>query len=978
LELEEFVPELARSAVYAFGGWEVDLSRRELRLRGTPVALGSRAFEIIEVLVRADGELINKYDLMQRVWPGAIVEENTLQFHISAVRKALGADRDLLKTVSGRGYRLTGGWTSGNECDTARPEAIASRERDKPRETNLPLSAAPLVGRSTALEELAKALSLHRVVTLTGPGGIGKSVLAMETGRTVLPSFGGDCRLVELASLTDANLVPSALCRALGLRVGGDEISFEAVAQAIGRRKLLIILDNCEHVIEAVADLTETIIRRCPNTSVLATSREVLRVEGEYVYRVQPLDVPPDSVEGMSGVHEYSAVQLFLARMKTLEPELAEASREDLAAIADICRRLDGIPLAIEFAAARSVTLGVEQVGRGLDDRFRLLTGGRRTALARHQTLRGTLDWSYELLPEQERHLLRRLAIFVAGFTLDAAIHVVRDANLDASKVMEGIANLVAKSLVVVSGSLSSRRWRLLETIRAYALEKATEAGEVELAARYHAEYFQRALTPAFEGEQPKLGIHDLDGCSQEIDNVRAALDWSFSEKGNRGIGASLTAAYIPVWLHLVMMGECRDRTRQALDGLDSASLPDQRLQMYLSLGLGTSLVFMMGRVEETRSALNEALRIAESLDNADASLRALWALWMLEFNIGESHAAQHTAEQFCSIARRKDDPANTLVGDRLVGASLQYQGRQSEARPHFQRVLQVCIEMGEQPDAVWFHYDQRTLARSMLARVLWLEGHLDQAIQEADKSIEDARAAARGLSLPYTLAWTTYPIMLMTGNLDAAENATRTLLAIAARHNAAWWKTVGSCLRAKFLIKRGEFDAGVWLLQDCLRICEQTGWTVCHPEFLGALAEGLAGMGREAEALQTIDRALLHAERGGECWYVPELLRLKAELIVQASVDRSVSKAEDCLKEGLELARRQGALFWELRCALGMAQLKLKQDRAGEAREILAPVYGKFTEGFEATDLRSARTMLDRLSQACTKSQGSRASRLI
>ena len=242
------------SVVYAFAGWEIDLSKRELRLRGTPATVGSRGFEIIEALLRARGELVDKYELMRTVWPGVVVEENTLQFHISAVRKALGEDRNFLKTVSGRGYRLTGNWMPRTESDSQaahREENIGHRALDEPYVTNLPLPASPLIGRNAALDHLSEALSRYRVVTLTGPGGIGKSALVMEIGRTFFPIWRGDCWLVELASLTNASLMPSAVTHILGLRVGGDEISFEAVAHAIGGKKLLLILDNCEHLIGA-------------------------------------------------------------------------------------------------------------------------------------------------------------------------------------------------------------------------------------------------------------------------------------------------------------------------------------------------------------------------------------------------------------------------------------------------------------------------------------------------------------------------------------------------------------------------------------------------------------------------------------------------------------------------------------------------------------------------------------------------------
>ena len=476
--------------VYEFDEWEVDLERRELRARGVPVALGSRAFQIFAVLVKSAGQLVTKDELMARVWPGAVVEENKLQVHISAVRKALGPDRGALRTSFGRGYRLVGNWTIRKECALTGQVALdPTRMPVQPFLNNLPAAASGVLGRTAAVQQLQEFLSAYRAITLTGPGGIGKTTLALEVARSLFPAFHGDCWLVDLASLSDPGLVPSMVAGALGLGLGGDEISTESVARAIGGKKLLLVLDNCEHVIDAAATLAETVVRLCPATSIVATSREVLRIEGEHVYRVPPLDVPSPQQEESDSVLGHSAVQLFLARTRALDSDFSPHV-ENLRTIAAICRRLDGIPLAIEFAAARAAMLGPELVLSRLDERFGLLTGGRRTALPRHQTLRATLDWSYELLPESERCLLRGLGVFPAGFTLEAANAVMSDQGYTASVVLEQIANLVAKSLVALDESAPAGRWRLLETTRAYALEKLGESGETEQVARRCAEFF--------------------------------------------------------------------------------------------------------------------------------------------------------------------------------------------------------------------------------------------------------------------------------------------------------------------------------------------------------------------------------------------------------------------------------------------------------------------------------------------------------
>jgi predicted ATPase/DNA-binding winged helix-turn-helix (wHTH) protein len=506
------MPEQGRHLVYEFGAWEVDLARRELRKRGDAVPLGSRAFAIFAVLLQSAGKLVTKDELMVRVWPGAIVEENTLEVHISSLRKALGPDRGTLKTSFGRGYRLQGDWTIRQENPSGDSVVLGPpRMSVKPFLTNLPAAAPDVIGRTAALLQLRELLCTYRAITLTGPGGIGKTTLALEVARTLFPVFNGDCWLVDVASLSDPGLVPSMVAGVLGLTQGGDEISNESIARAIGGKRLLLILDNCEHVVDAAARLAETVVRLCPATTLVVTSREVLRIEGEHVYRVPPLDVPSPHQQESDIVLEHSAVQLFIARARALNSDFSPHG-ENLRAIVAICRHLDGIPLAIEFAAARAAMLGPEPVRSRLNERFGLLTGGRRTALPRHQTLRAAFDWSYELLPEPERCLLRRLGVFDAGFTLEAANEVMSDQGYTASALLEKIANLVAKSLVTSDGSSLTGRWRLLETIRAYALEILAESGETEQLARRCPEFFPDLVGPAFHGPQePTSGVLAID-----------------------------------------------------------------------------------------------------------------------------------------------------------------------------------------------------------------------------------------------------------------------------------------------------------------------------------------------------------------------------------------------------------------------------------------------------------------------------------
>ena len=827
------MPAQSRPVVYVSGEWEVDLVRRELRARSIPVPIGSRAFEVMEVLVRSAGEFVTKDNLMGRVWPGAIVEENTLEVHISAIRKALGPDRRMLKTEYGRGYRLLGPWTAGQER-SAEPVGLEPVSRPvEPFQTNLPAAASDLIGRTIAVQHLGDLLSANRVVTLTGPGGIGKTRLALDVARGLFPSFQGDVRLVELVSLSDPGLVPSAVAGGLGLKLGG-EISAELVARAIGAQKLLLVLDNCEHVIDAAAKLAETIVRMCPRTTILATSREILKIEGEYVYRVPPLDVPPQ-FEEPGNILSHSAVQLFIATTRALQSDFSPDG-ENLPAIAAICRRLDGIPLAIDLAATRVATLGLQQVAAGLDDRFGMLTGGRRTALPRHQTLRATLDWSYELLPEPERLVMRRLAVFTGDFTADAVSSVAAGGEITASEAVYSLANLVTKSLVTLEAGSVMAHYRLHETTRAYALEKLAESGEFEQVARRHANYYRDIFDRA-ETELDTLPTAAwLVRYGRQIGQVRAALDWAFSPTGDAEVGVALTVAAVPLWLRLSLVEECCGRVERALSS--PAENRDARRNMQLYAALSAALFLTKGSCPETLAAWTSALRIAESLDDADYRLRALWGLYVDCFTSGRYRAALALAERFCSYAAKTTDPADAPVGDLLVGVALLALGDLEGARRHIEHMLGRYV--AKRSHIIRFLYDQRLMAHSYYSLIRWLEGFADQAIRNVECQVVDARASDHPVTLANALLQSACPVALLAGDLALAERYVKALMDLSARHARERWNAVGRCFEGVLLIKRGDIGVGLKLLRTAFaRVPPNAFSCLLYTPILAEIADG-------------------------------------------------------------------------------------------------------------------------------------------
>jgi predicted ATPase len=522
------------------------------------------------------------------------------------------------------------------------------------------------------------------------------------------------------------------------LNLGSVDASLDTVAKAIGERQMLLILDNCEHVIEVAAKAVETLVRLCPRTSVIATSREVLQIQGEHAYRVPPIETPREDKNEVDDLLDNDAVQLFITRMNTSNYGFAPGN-DDLPTIAAICRRLDGIPLAIEFAAARAATLGLDQVAVRLDDRFVLLGGGRRTSLPRHQTLRAALDWSYELLPSHEQRLFRVLGVFPSGFGLEAATALAGPSDGPKWSAPDAVSNLVAKSLVIPDGQAPTGRWRMLETIRSYALEKLGESGEAGQAYRRRAEFFRNYLAPITARSQFPFVRQDMIRYGPELGNIRAALDWATSPAGDIMLGVSLTVTCIPMWIHLSLMVECRERIERALRilGPESDKSAPERIQLLIALG--RALTVTMGSSENARAALADALKLATAADDRLAQLRTLWALWVVQVNITDANGALTTAEHFAVVARLTADKALAPVSDRLIGVARLQGGSLVEARQYLERAVSGYEELIDRTQLYWLHYDQGGLTRAFLARSLWLLGLFDQAKRLANQSLADA-----------------------------------------------------------------------------------------------------------------------------------------------------------------------------------------------------------------------------------------------
>jgi predicted ATPase/class 3 adenylate cyclase len=493
------------------------------------------------------------------------------------------------------------------------------------RRTNLPIELSSFVGREQAIAELSDLLASARLLTLTGPGGIGKTRLALHLAADALANYPHGVWLVRLDALADNDLVPAAIATVMGIREQPGRSLLETLTDAIGSSQLLLVLDNCEHLIQACAKLAEALLQACPQVQLLATSRESLNVAGEVVWHVPPLSLPePHRPPAPEQLGEYQAVRLFIERAVAVRHGFA-VTNQNAPAVAQVCQRLDGIPLAIELAAARVGVLSVEQLVERLDERFRLLTGGSRTASPCQQTLRAAIDWSYELLSEAERALFRRLAIFAGGWTMEAAEAVCVGNAIASEDVLDRLSSLVNKSLVNAEERHGAERYRLLETIRDYARERLEASGEAEAVRRQHAEHFlalAEHVAPELRGARQAQWVKRLDA---EHDNLRAALHWCV-EHGEVEQGLRLGGALWRFWQMHGHLTEGRERLMEALR-LPEDGMPSERRMAARAVALngaaawrGTGDYALARSMYEERLAisreLGDRLGVAESLNN--------------------------------------------------------------------------------------------------------------------------------------------------------------------------------------------------------------------------------------------------------------------------------------------------------------------------------------------------------------------------
>ena len=703
-------------------------------------------------------------------------------------------------------------------------------------------------------------------------------------------AFADGGRLVELASLSNPDLVPSAVAGALGLRLGSNFISPEAVARAIAGKKLLLVLDNCEHVIDAAAALAGVLLRLCPGATILATSREVLRIEGEYAFPVPPLEVPAREQVEADRILGHSAPELFIARAEELGSDFSSRP-ESLQTIAEICRHLDGIPLAIEFAAARAATLGIKPVAAGLRNRFALLTSGRRMALPRHRTLRATLDWSYDLLAPSERLLLQRLAVFSGSFSLEAAGVVTQRGGDPEAEIADGVANLVAKSLVTSDLTGGAGYYRLLETTRVYALSRLTEGGELPEYSRRHAEYFC-GLLERVEHEWEKRSTP-----LAHVDNVRTALEWCFGPDGDLALGVRLAAAAAPVFLAMSLLPECYRWSERAIRALDDATRGGSQ-EMHLQVSLGVSSMQMRGQSEAARAALSRSLAIAQACGDVLNQVGLLGMLSMFEVRDGDFKTSLHFAQLSRAVDGTAENAPAMALANSTLGRALQFVGEHSSSRVELEASFRYWSH-SRQTSEVYLGLDHHILVGIGLARNLWLAGHPAQATERVRQTITDAERKNHPASLGLALSWAP-GLFLWIGDLRSAERHADWLMSHAESQSLGPYLAVARAYKGALAVGRGDAGVGVETLRSCLEQFHAMRYEMLNTDFELALVQGLIAVGEFDEGLAVVDGTIRHIEANGDLLHMPEALRVKGSILLSMP-RRRVHDGETCLMQSLD-----------------------------------------------------------------------------
>jgi predicted ATPase/DNA-binding winged helix-turn-helix (wHTH) protein len=946
------VQQVGSPLALRFGPFELNVAERSLKKANQVIPLGGRAYDILMALLERAGEVVPKADLIAKAWPDVNVEEGSLRVHLSALRKALGDGQfgnKYIANLQGHGYSFI--------APVARLPADHDRGSASAGMSNLPPALGRMVGRNNVVLEILGLLRTEqRLITILGAGGIGKTTVALSVGHRALADFSGAALFVDLSTVNDEAHLIGAMASAVGL-VSQLADPKEALLNFLRPRRGLIILDSCEHLIEKTAEIADHIFRNTPDIYILATSREALHVPGERVLRLCPLDCPPEQ-PGLSAseVLAYPAARLFAERVCARRGDFSLGD-DEAPMVAEICRKLDGIALAIELAAGRAAIFGVGNTVARLGSRLDLLKFGRRTANPRHQTLIATLDWSHDHLSEIERVVLRRVAIFVGHFTLDAALAVAEEAGIDESEIPAALGNLVNKSLIEVWTSSRELRYRLLDTTRAYALEKLASSGEQNCIAGRHASFSIQML------ESNPFNLFDLefteaaaDAVRDYLGNIRAALEWSFGPDGDDPKAIRLAAAASQPLLASSLLLECRTWMEKAIDRITPDC--DPRHQVKIQAALALSLMYTEGNSERVREAFHTALNLAQRHEDTRLHLSLLSGMSIYLHGLVDPAGTYELALRGAATAGKTGSPDDAAIADAMMGAAYCLRRDQGRAQEHLKRSLRGPLRRFS---ASQYLFDLRSSSLSVLTHSFFFSGNFDQAADCAKMNIEDAERSGHPIGLCRALT-NSMRLYFWVDDLEQVERSLAMLEHTAEQHSLAPARAVALGLRGRYLVRIGRMADGIQHLQEGLEKLAIRRYDVLTSDFVSELTVSLAKQNARPEAIALIDRSIAAVIEANRPLRLPAFFLAKGSAFASGEAPDGLL-AEEFFAKAMMQARKESALPYELRAGLELARIWIGRGEVRRAHNLISSVYSRFSEGLTTPDLVSAKRILEQTS---------------
>jgi predicted ATPase/DNA-binding winged helix-turn-helix (wHTH) protein/tetratricopeptide (TPR) repeat protein len=924
----------------AFGPFILSVKERQLLRDGVPVRIGSRALDILISLCRVAGQIVGKNELIRQVWGGLAVDEGALRVHINGLRKALGDGQRgarYIINVPGQGYLIV---ASVHDQTDDPVNSAAMRSAD------LPPPLLTMVGREAEIRSLVEQVRRFRFVSLIGPGGIGKTAVATAALHRLRDDFDGDIYFVNLSAVAKPQMVHMTVASTLGVGSGVGDVLPELLT-FLGRSRCLLVLDSCEHLVAAVAAFVDAVRREAPSTLLLTTTREPLRVESEHIVRLSSLGCPPEGVM-MTATETltFPAVELFVRRVAASVVGF-HLTNEDAPIVANICRKLDGVALALELGAGRVEAYGLAGTADLLERRFGLLWKGRRTAPPRHRTLYATLDWSHSLLEHAERIVFARLSIFESTFTLKAAEAVAADDKINGAAVIDIVASLVAKSIVSPVVGRVPMRYRLLDTTRTYALERLAEHADCDQVALSHAKFLTIDI-----GGTDAFGLKSAEGFKDSLSDVRAALEWCFTKCDDMSVGVLLATAAASPMLEHALCDECHRWTELAIAHLT----PQQKgtaIELELQTSLGWSAMFAAGKGEAVHAAFLRGLAIAESGSSPDPhqQFRLLNGLSFVLSRKCDHVGGLARAEQAADVAQRTSDVSVIALADWALGVSHHLYGNQGLVLGYCQSALTWAATSPYARGISGYGYDYRGRALIARARALWLLGRPDDAASAARFAISEVDDLRHPISIFVVLVYAT-TVFIWCSEWREAEVAIARLRAHSQTQTLVY-RDIAAALEAMLNCQRGGTRGDLHALRRGLRRLVDERHLILVPLCRTTLADALLNAGLVNEARDVIDAAL---EDLGPQVDGPEVLRIKGAVMGALG---DAASGETFLRHAIKLARDQSALAWELRATLSLALTVSDEERITLLAELVC-VCSRFPEDHSNKDLDAAKKFIE------------------